>query len=62
MEKKARKIIRLASHGGWDGGKKGYRKRISRNVSDPKERRGVDVEGEFLLDLLESGEDCDLRR
>lgn len=23
---------------------------------------GVDVEGEFLLDLLESGEDCDLRR
>lgn len=23
---------------------------------------GIDVEGEFLLDLLESGEDCDLRR
>lgn len=23
---------------------------------------GVDVEDEFLLDLLESGEDCDLRR
>lgn len=49
---------------GMNGGKGG----MGEGKSTAKESRGMraiprnDVEGEFLLDLLESGEDCDLRR
>lgn len=60
MEKKARKIIRDGHHAG-NGGRKATAKE-SRGMRAIPGNDGVDVEGEFLLDLLESEEDCDLRR
>lgn len=49
---------------GMNGGREEERStaKESRGMRAIPRNDGVDVEGEFLLDLLESGEDCDLRR